>query len=284
MTGGGRDHSLFVDKVDEEFNCAICISVLVNPVDTPCGHVFCDTCIRECLVRQQICPMDREPLTTNMVRPSGRAFKNLLGKLQSYCEHKDKKCAWKGEWSTLPSHLEKDCLFVDAKCKYACGIVMARGDVVEHELNCDLRMKHCQYCDFAYIVRDMLNHFTTCPMIPETCICKRVFPRKMFAEHQKNKCVERVVPCIYAKYGCLEKMKPQFVKDHEQGSTEQHLQTVMHYMNHTVAQRMKTLEDEVARLTVQTAKEQGEARNEGLRKFSKKQQKMLLKQIQKKSG
>ena len=41
----GRDTRLFVQEVDSEFLCPICLGVMNDPVDTPCAHSFCRVCI-----------------------------------------------------------------------------------------------------------------------------------------------------------------------------------------------------------------------------------------------
>lgn len=37
--------------------CALCIDELVRPVATPCGHVYCNSCIRSALSHRDICPL-----------------------------------------------------------------------------------------------------------------------------------------------------------------------------------------------------------------------------------
>uniref|UniRef100_H3CDF7 Uncharacterized protein n=1 Tax=Tetraodon nigroviridis TaxID=99883 RepID=H3CDF7_TETNG len=40
---------------EEQFWCAVCQQVLADPVTTPCGHNFCQTCIRQRWDRSQVC-------------------------------------------------------------------------------------------------------------------------------------------------------------------------------------------------------------------------------------
>merc|ERR1712169_22424 len=43
---------VFVD----EFSCPICFEWIEDCLMTPCGHVFCQKCIEECLNRSHKCP------------------------------------------------------------------------------------------------------------------------------------------------------------------------------------------------------------------------------------
>ena len=43
----GYDESLFVGDPDEDLKCPICLAVAKNPVQTPCGHIFCGSCFKK---------------------------------------------------------------------------------------------------------------------------------------------------------------------------------------------------------------------------------------------
>eukprot|EP01120_Amphizonella_sp_Union-15-10_P004310 TRINITY_DN1493_c0_g1_i4.p1 TRINITY_DN1493_c0_g1~~TRINITY_DN1493_c0_g1_i4.p1 ORF type:complete len:404 (+),score=63.82 TRINITY_DN1493_c0_g1_i4:75-1286(+) len=45
----------------EEYYCPICFSVIVECYMTPCGHLFCSECIKECLNRKHQCPCCNHP-------------------------------------------------------------------------------------------------------------------------------------------------------------------------------------------------------------------------------
>ncbi|XP_069675401.1 TNF receptor-associated factor 6-like [Periplaneta americana] len=49
--------------LESRFECPICLQCLSKPVLTPCGHRFCDSCIRMWLKREgSVCPVDNQPL------------------------------------------------------------------------------------------------------------------------------------------------------------------------------------------------------------------------------
>lgn len=43
----GYDESLFVGDPDEDLKCPIRLAVAKNPVQTPCGHIFCGSCFKK---------------------------------------------------------------------------------------------------------------------------------------------------------------------------------------------------------------------------------------------
>lgn len=47
----------------DEFDCKLCCSLLFKPVTSPCGHTFCDECLRRSLDFRVDCPCCRRPLT-----------------------------------------------------------------------------------------------------------------------------------------------------------------------------------------------------------------------------
>ncbi|KAK6191472.1 hypothetical protein SNE40_003152 [Patella caerulea] len=60
----------YYQTVDEDLTCQICLQPLVNPLDTKCGHTFCQRCLKNYLKIQKQCPIDRQPLTIKDCVPS----------------------------------------------------------------------------------------------------------------------------------------------------------------------------------------------------------------------
>ena len=41
----GFSEKMFEEELEAKYKCPICLSVLKNPVQTPCGHLFDKLCI-----------------------------------------------------------------------------------------------------------------------------------------------------------------------------------------------------------------------------------------------
>ena len=49
-------------NVEPEFECQICMDLLVEPITTICGHTFCKICLIRYLRTKLNCPMCRKPI------------------------------------------------------------------------------------------------------------------------------------------------------------------------------------------------------------------------------
>lgn len=52
----------------DEVTCSICFEGIEHPLETPCHHVFCGTCITQWLVDHPTCPLDRRRVTVMDLR------------------------------------------------------------------------------------------------------------------------------------------------------------------------------------------------------------------------
>lgn len=148
----GRDPDLFVLPVDPELVCPICSCVLRDPLDTPCGHTFCEYCIRRAIVGQGSsggdklrCPQCRGTIADeDQLRPVNQALKGMLKRLVSHCDHyhpqlsgKGMGCQWQGEWSKLVDHLHSECEYHPVGCplaKYGCNAYTINRSEIEGHL------------------------------------------------------------------------------------------------------------------------------------------------------
>uniref|UniRef100_A0A673M1X7 Ligand of numb-protein X 1 n=1 Tax=Sinocyclocheilus rhinocerous TaxID=307959 RepID=A0A673M1X7_9TELE len=72
-------------EVDDDLMCHICLQPLILPVDTPCGHTYCQECLTNFLLESDFCPVDRTPLMLQTCRKSSLLVHKLLDKLMVSC-------------------------------------------------------------------------------------------------------------------------------------------------------------------------------------------------------
>ncbi|XP_031430241.2 E3 ubiquitin-protein ligase LNX isoform X2 [Clupea harengus] len=75
----------YCDEPDDDLMCHICLQPFVRPLDTPCGHTFCQECLTNFLLESDFCPMDRLPLMLQNCRHSSLLVIKLLDKLPVSC-------------------------------------------------------------------------------------------------------------------------------------------------------------------------------------------------------
>ncbi|XP_029311267.1 E3 ubiquitin-protein ligase TRIM39-like [Cottoperca gobio] len=69
---------------EKQFQCTICQQVFTDPVTTPCGHNFCQTCIQDVWDRSEVCqcPTCDKSFTTRPEISINTAFKELADTLR----------------------------------------------------------------------------------------------------------------------------------------------------------------------------------------------------------
>uniref|UniRef100_A0A4W3J2J7 PDZ domain containing ring finger 4 n=1 Tax=Callorhinchus milii TaxID=7868 RepID=A0A4W3J2J7_CALMI len=87
----GFELDRFNEDVDPDLQCNLCNKVLEDPLTTPCGHVFCASCVLPWVVQQGICPVKCQRISTkelNHVLP----LRNLISKLDIKCDYRSRGC------------------------------------------------------------------------------------------------------------------------------------------------------------------------------------------------
>ena len=105
------------DSVVDGLKCSICLDILEEPVQAPCEHTFCKTCIQNWLDQgKRSCPVDRQELSSDSFKPPTRMTQQLLDKLTvrciNYVDGCHLQCALE-YMHQLIQHEEKWCQAVD---------------------------------------------------------------------------------------------------------------------------------------------------------------------------
>ncbi|XP_029488852.2 E3 ubiquitin-protein ligase LNX-like isoform X1 [Oncorhynchus nerka] len=99
---------LYQDKVDDDLMCHICLQPLIRPLDTPCGHTYCQECLTSFLLESDFCPVDRTHLMLQNCRKSSLLVHKLLDKLAVACPFSD-HCTDTLPRGELGAHIKNRC-------------------------------------------------------------------------------------------------------------------------------------------------------------------------------
>ncbi|XP_028725098.1 PDZ domain-containing RING finger protein 4 isoform X1 [Peromyscus leucopus] len=114
----------FAEAVDPAFHCQLCGQVLEEPACTPCGHVFCASCLLPWAARRRRCPLQCQPLEPGelyRVLP----LRNLVQQLRVQCDYRARGCGHTVRLRELAAHVQS-CAFGPASrcgrhCPGGCG-------------------------------------------------------------------------------------------------------------------------------------------------------------------
>ena len=56
-----------MDKKEVDFNCAVCLEIMVEPITLPCGHNFCYSCLDQYFNESNTCPLCRGEIKHDVV-------------------------------------------------------------------------------------------------------------------------------------------------------------------------------------------------------------------------
>lgn len=165
----GYDIDRFVAPINEGLLCCICRDVLEDPVQSPCEHAYCKTCIEAWLVHETRCPEDRKPLALSNLKPLFRYMKNDLNQLQIKCVNCIVGCNHVSSLEFVANH-ELSCDYGEMECPNdRCHVSITRKDISQHLSVCEFRTKDCPNgCGLTMITPEDSNH--SCIAELKTCI------------------------------------------------------------------------------------------------------------------
>ena len=192
----------YVDEIDENLNCPICRCALVDPVTTDCDHSFCQWCIDEALSHQEICPVDRLPLSSLNYFKSPKILYNQLDNLRAECPC----CFVVFRRSLLQNHVDKQCPEALVVCpgekdaQKKCKESVKRKNINERCLHYETS---CPDCLDILMHSDLLKHQETeCMNKHMQCeLCDEEIIKCQQDEHNEV-CINHIVSCKWAEFGC----------------------------------------------------------------------------------
>ncbi|XP_062987027.1 RING finger protein 151-like [Elgaria multicarinata webbii] len=155
----GYDIERFVGYVNEGLLCCICRDVLEDPLQAPCEHAFCTSCIHGWLVHHNSCPEDRQPLDLAVLRPLYRYMRNDLNRLQLRCRNRESGCEMVCSLESIDRH-ERECEYSRVPCSNdGCPVQVERRNLDSHLAVCEYRSRECPNgCGYAILSADDTQH------------------------------------------------------------------------------------------------------------------------------
>lgn len=84
---------------------SICHGPFENPVETPCGHVFCSTCITRWVRQDARCPISKDPISVDTFCRVSPIIVAMLDDLHVTCTY----CGDRTRRSLIESHFVSSC-------------------------------------------------------------------------------------------------------------------------------------------------------------------------------
>ncbi|KAL6109193.1 uncharacterized protein ACO6RY_12385 [Pungitius sinensis] len=155
----GYDLERFVGYVNEGLLCCVCRDVLERPLQAPCEHAYCSSCISSWLVHHHSCPEDRLPLDVSSLKPLYRYMRNDLNRLQIRCVNVGQGCEVVCSLESLHTH-EDECEFAFISCSNTgCSLQVERRGLEAHLSECNFRSRECPYgCGHTLLSIDQSQH------------------------------------------------------------------------------------------------------------------------------
>lgn len=123
----GIQTNRFIERTHEQFICAICLEVAIDPVATnDCDHIFCKECIEA--ANTNCCSMCKQQLKTP-------------------------------KWNCLRGSIKRIYLDLEMKCLNSkCDQKLSISAYQNHDENCPKQYKICKYCSVKYRELDASGH------------------------------------------------------------------------------------------------------------------------------
>ncbi|XP_073532881.1 RING finger protein 151-like [Phyllobates terribilis] len=151
----GNDIERFLGYVNDGLLCCICRDVLERPLQAPCEHAFCASCIPV----YNNCPEDRQTLAVTDLKALHRYMRNELSRLQIQCKNDRSGCEMVCSLGSIDKH-EKECEYGCMSCINAgCPVQFERRHLDSHLVVCEHRSRECPNgCGYGILSAEDLQH------------------------------------------------------------------------------------------------------------------------------
>ena len=207
--------------------CSICLGILKQPMETSCGHLFCENCwIRYVTnkfgaypntIYSIRCPNCNTEISSSTFQFS-KALQSLINNWPIDCNLAP-VCTWKGSLADYTNHISKSCPHRMVEC-FHCNLKMTEINLNIHSASgCTQRPVQCPHCSGLVKFCDLESHFETClEMFVSKCPqdCKLKYRRKDLGTHLSKVCPHTEVLCPLK---CRQAVKRIDMEDHVKSAT-----------------------------------------------------------------
>ncbi|RXN26473.1 TNF receptor-associated factor 6 [Labeo rohita] len=218
----------FDPPLESKYECPICLMGLRSAVQTPCGHRFCNSCIKKSIRDTgQKCPVDNEVLLEEQLFPDNFAKREILS-LTVRCPNAG--CSDKMELRQLEKH-SSQCKFATVQCPQ-CLESVRKSHLDEHKSQqCLQRLLTCPDCAESFVYAGKQIHEQICPFANTVCeYCDMELIRDQLALHCDTDCLKAPVACTFSTFGCREKMPRNELAQHMQEFTQMHMRYMAEFL------------------------------------------------------
>ena len=223
------------EKPQDWVSCIICTELASVPVQTGCcGSSFCLKCIEEWAKSSATCPHCRKTRKDGFSFNKDLRTERLIKDLKLFCTNYNSGCEWNGELRDVADHLAKTCQFEAVPCPLKCLRKLPRFQMKRHvEEECPLRKIKCPFagCNRSITYKSMIEvHYQECLFCPVRCPnhCKDRFIVRMDKErHLTEECMEAIIDCEFAEFGCNCQAKRKDMPNHLEEAVHFHLSMLL---------------------------------------------------------
>ena len=244
----------FVEKLSDDYTCAICLEAVIGARQTSCcGHHLCQFCGETIAAKNAPCPICRQE---NMVSVPDLYFRRKLNELIIYCTHKSRGCPWTGELGGLEDHCGS-CEYELVVCCHGCSQRVERRMEEQHGSTCPKRPYSCEYCSYKDTYKVVtVEHWPVCEKHPVDCPnrCDQKIIRSDLETHLKSACPLAEIECEFRYAGCNATLLRQSNDQHMTEHTQAHLSLLSAQLQQVLSilatkeTELKTLRQEVHQL------------------------------------
>ncbi|KAL0085236.1 hypothetical protein J3Q64DRAFT_1746171 [Phycomyces blakesleeanus] len=226
--------SLNYSEPNPNLICCVCQTPFIDPVISPCGHTFCQSCIYQAIETSPHCPIDRAPLEISNLIPAVKIITNMVNELIVQCPRLEAGCDFEGQRQFIQNHLDHDCLYSSTACQMEeCKELFYKKDLDCHTATCQYRTIECLMCKKMLRAIQLQEHHDVCPAELIQCShCSTSHTRSEYTKHI-NTCPLHPATCTHTQFGCTWAGKRHEQDDHAQTCAYEAIKHFLFKQQHT---------------------------------------------------